>query len=76
MEEAAETDRIIVLDKGKIILDGGKEIFEEADKLLYAGLDVPPFAGLANELRARGLEIGSGIVTAEELVEELDRIRS
>ena len=75
MEEAAEADRIIVLDKGKIILDGGREIFEESDKLLEAGLDVPPFAGLANELRGRGIELGRGVVTAEELVEELCKLR-
>ncbi|MCL2370290.1 MAG: energy-coupling factor transporter ATPase [Firmicutes bacterium] len=75
MEEAAEADRIIVLDKGKIILDGGREIFEESDKLLEAGLDVPPFAGLANELRGRGIALGRGVVTAEELVEELCKLR-
>jgi len=73
MEEAAIADRIVVLDKGEAVLDGGKEIFLQRDILANAGLDAPPVAQLAVRLRERGVGISDGVVTADELVEELTK---
>lgn len=72
MEEAALADRVIVMDKGQIILDGSpKEVFHEVDLLDKLKLDVPVGAALANRLRKDFPNIPSDILSLEELVEVL-----
>jgi len=71
MEEAALADRIIVLNKGEILLDGGREIFEEEEKITGAGLQLPLPARVASSLRGRGVSLPKGIVEIEDLVREL-----
>lgn len=56
MEEAYLADRIIVLSKGKIVLDGGKEIYQERTILEQAGLELPPFAYIADELGLKNIQ--------------------
>lgn len=58
MDEAARANRIVVLDDGKILMDGTPaEIFEKQDKLRECGLDVPQCVGLVHSLKARGINI-------------------
>lgn len=72
MEEAALADRVIVMDKGQIVLDGSpKEVFHEVDLLDKLKLDVPVGAALANRLRKDFPNIPSDILSLEELVEVL-----
>jgi len=71
MEEAALADRIIVLNKGEVLLDGGREIFEEEEKIRSAGLQLPLPARVASGLRDRGVDLPKGIVDIDDLVKEL-----
>lgn len=72
MEEAIDADRIIVMDDGKIVMDGKpKEIFSRVRELKSYGLDVPQATELAFELKEAGMPLSDGILSREELVEEL-----
>lgn len=73
MEEALLADRIIVMDKGRIAMQGGKEIFEREDELTAMGLTVPVATRVAHALIKRGVPIEGGVTTAEELIEKLCR---
>ncbi|MBP5294446.1 MAG: ATP-binding cassette domain-containing protein, partial [Lachnospiraceae bacterium] len=75
MEEAAGADRVIVMDKGRVVMSGTpKEIFSRTEELTACGLTLPDATLLANELREAGLPIPEGILTEEELAEELAKI--
>lgn len=70
MEEVVDADRVIVMDKGRIVLEGApREIFSQVEKLQEYHLDVPQVTLLAHELRTRGLPIPEAMLTAEELVD-------
>jgi len=72
MEEAAVADRVVVLDQGKIALDGiPGDVFTQVETIKALGLDVPPMAELAMELRKSGLDLPGGILTVEDMVKEL-----
>ena len=72
MEEATEADRIIVMDEGRIEMDGRpKEIFSRVRELKEHGLDVPQVTELAYELKEAGMPLSDGILTREQLVKEL-----
>ena len=72
MEEAIDADRIIVMDDGKIVMDGKpKEIFSRVRELKTYGLDVPQATDLAFELKEAGMPLSDGILSREELVKEL-----
>ncbi len=73
MEEALLADRIVVMDKGQIAMEGGKEIFEREDELTAMGLTVPVATRVAHALIKRGVPIDSGVTTAEELIDKLCR---
>lgn len=76
MEEVIGADRVIVMDKGKIVMSGTpKEVFSQIELLKDLRLDVPDVTMLAYRLRQAGVPIPRGILTQEELVEELVRIR-
>ena len=67
MDEAVRADRVIVIDEGRIILDGvPKEVFSHVDVLKNAGLDVPQVTELVHELNSCGLELDPQILTEEE----------
>ncbi len=73
MNEAALADRAIVMDKGKIVLDGEpREVFTHIDILKKAGLDVPQPTELAAELKSRGIDLGN-ILSVDECVEALTK---
>jgi len=75
MEDIAKlVNRVIVLSKGKIHMEGSpKEIYAQAEELEKIGLGVPQVAQIVNELRKRGFEIKNDIITVEEAKEEIMR---
>ena len=73
MEEAVHADRIIVMDGGRIVMDGKPaEIFSRVKELKAYGLDVPQVTELAYELKEAGMPLSDGILTREQLVRELE----
>ena len=72
MEEVVHADKVIVMDEGKIVMQGTpKEIFSRVEELKSYRLDVPQVTLLAYELKKKGLPLSDGILTIEELVNEL-----
>ncbi len=72
MEEIIHANKVFVMDKGKIAMEGTpREIFSQVNKLKSLRLDVPQVTLLAHELRESGLAIPEGILTCKELVEAL-----
>ena len=72
MEEIIDADRVFVMDKGKIALQGTpREVFGQVDRLKELRLDVPQVTLLAHELRESGLPIPEGILRTEELIRAL-----
>lgn len=75
MNEAAECKRIIVMDKGKITLDGAPEkVFSQVEMMKKIGLDVPQVTELIYELRKAGLDIPEEIISEEKCVEALMKL--
>ena len=75
MDEAAQCDRVVVVDRGKLLLDGTpREVFRQVDRLKGVGLDVPQVTELMHELRRAGLEVREDIITEEECAAELARL--
>jgi len=75
MEEAALADRILVVTDGEIRLSGTPaEVFSQVDRMREMHLDVPHMAALADELRAAGMPLKQGILTVDDMVEEVNRI--
>lgn len=76
MEEVINADMVIVMDKGKIALQGTpREIFAQIEHLQALRLDVPQVTALAYELSKKGLPIKKGILSIDELVEELCQLK-
>ena len=72
MEEVIDADRVIVMDGGKVVMDGTpKEIFSRVDELKSYRLDVPQVTELAYELKKGGAMLPDGILRKEELMEAL-----
>ena len=70
MEEAAQADRIIVMDQGKPVLDESPDkLFAHAEKLNSLNLQMPFGASMAAKLAARGVALPEGIITSERLAE-------
>jgi len=72
MEEAVFGDRVVVMDAGKIVMDGTpKQVFKEIDLLRKLKLDVPPITALAHALRQGGVPVSDDLLHVEEMVREL-----
>lgn len=70
MDEAVQADRVIIMDDGKVLLDGSpQEVFSEEQTLLEANLDLPLAVELGKNLRLRGIDIPKDVITVEEMVE-------
>lgn len=77
MEEAAEADRIIIMDQGRIALDGTPhQVFSQGDTLKSLNLDVPLVVELAQRLRKKGIQIPQTIINTEEMVAFLCQYKS
>ncbi len=76
MNEAIDADRIIVMDNGKIIMEGTpKEIFSRVDDVRELGLDVPQVTLLAHMLKNEGIDIEVDIIKIDEMVERLCQLK-
>ena len=74
MEEAIAADRIVLMDAGRIVMDGTpREIFAQPERVRALGLDVPLAADLAERLRRGGRDLPQDILTDEELLHCLSR---
>ena len=72
MDEAAQADRVVVMDGGKIIMDDvPKKIFSQVKRLRSVGLDVPQVTELCEELREQGVDISTEIIGEQECAEAL-----
>lgn len=72
MEEAAGMDRVAVMYKGRLVMDGTpREVFSQVDTVREYRLDVPPMARLAQMLGEQGIAIRHDILTAEEMRQEV-----
>ena len=77
MEEVTFADQVIVMDQGKVLMQGTpKEVFSRVEELKEHRLDVPQVTMLAHELRKSGLNIPEGILTREELIGELVKLKT
>ena len=75
MEEVIYADRVFVMDEGKVVMQGTpREIFSQVERLKHLRLDVPQVTLLAYELQKSGLKLPDGILTAQELTEELKKL--
>lgn len=76
MEEVVDADRVYVMDKGHVVMQGTpRELFSQVEKLQQYRLDVPQITLLAHKLRQAGLtQIPEGVLTREELTEAISRI--
>lgn len=75
MEEAAQADRIVIINNGEIALTGTpREVFEQVDKLREMHLDVPHMTDLAQDLRKEGMPLPPGILTVDEMAEEVAKL--
>lgn len=75
MDEAVKADRIYVMDKGSVVMEGTpREIFSRVDELKAIRLDVPQATEMAHELTKMGYPMPQGILNSEELVEAICRL--
>lgn len=75
MEEAIIADRILVMEKGKIVLQGTPpEVFSRVQEMKDLRLDVPPMTELAFRLREEGVDIPGDILDMDEMVEQLEKL--
>lgn len=67
MDEAALADRVVVMEKGRVIIDDvPKKVFSQVEKIKAIGLDVPQVTELIFELKNRGIDLPEDIITVEE----------
>lgn len=72
MEEAAQCERIIVMDKGKVLMDDRpKQVFSRVEELKAVGLDVPQVTELVYELNKYGLKLDTHIINENECCDAL-----
>lgn len=75
MEEAALADKIIVMQRGSIAMQGTpRYVFSNADRLRQLRLDLPQAAEIAHRLRQKGFPVDEGVLTVNELANELLKI--
>lgn len=75
MEEVIEADKVIVMDQGKVVMQGTpREIFKRVEELKNYRLDVPQVTELAYELQKSGMDLPDGILTVDEFVKALEQV--
>ena len=76
MEEVIEADRIIVMDQGRVVMQGTpKEVFSHVEELKGYRLDVPQATLVAYELQKKGVPLPDGTLSMRELEQELEKLR-
>lgn len=76
MDEAAQADRVIVMDGGRIKMEGTpRKVFSKVEEMKKIGLDVPQVTELAYELNKKGINIGTEILNIDEMVNVLCQLR-
>ena len=76
MEEVIYANKVYVMDKGKVVLQGTpREVFSHVEELKELRLDVPQVTLLAHELKKQGLQLPDGILTIKELTDALKTCR-
>ena len=75
MDEAVRADRVIVMDSGRIVMDGKPaQIFPQVERLHSLGLDTPQATELAAELKKAGFDIDGVVLTVEDCVREIEKL--
>ncbi|MDK2867075.1 MAG: energy-coupling factor transport system ATP-binding protein [Clostridiales bacterium] len=75
MDEAIHADRVLVMDRGKIVMEGTpKQVFSKVDELRALGLDVPQVTLVSHKLKTMGYAVSDENLTVDELVAELCRL--
>jgi len=70
MEEAVNADKVLVVDNGRILLEGTpQEVFSQSKLLYDCGLTVPDVSALSQMLKKAGIEMGENILTEEDFVD-------
>ncbi len=76
MDEAVNADRVYVMEDGMLVMDGTpKDVFSQVEKMKSLGLDVPQVTEICHELRKEGIKLPADILTVEEMVVELCRLK-
>ena len=76
MEEAVDADRILLMDSGKLVMDGSpREVFQNVERLKEYRMDVPIITELAHKLQKKGFPIEKTILKKEEMEEELFKLK-
>ena len=75
MNEVIDADRIYVMDQGNIVMEGNpRTIFSQVERLKELRLDVPQVTEIAYELKKNGVPLKDGILSTQELIDELKTI--
>lgn len=75
MDEAAQADRVVVMDKGSVLMDDvPRKIFARADELRAVGLDVPQVTELCRMLRKNGVSISEEIIFEDECAAAIEML--
>lgn len=76
MDEVIDADRVLVMDEGKVVMEGTpREIFSRVEELKKYRLDVPQVTELAYELQQEGIPLPNGILTVEEFCEAYQKVK-
>ena len=76
MDEAAQADRVVVMDKGKVIMEGiPRDIFSEVETMKKIGLDVPQVTEICYELKKAAINIDTKILNVNEMVNALCQLK-
>ena len=75
MDEVIDADKVIVMDSGKVVMQGTpREVFSQVDQLKQCRLDVPQVTEVAYELKKKGVPLPDGILTKEEFVQAINAL--
>lgn len=75
MDEAAQADRLIVMNGGKIVADNTpSKVFSKVDEVKAVGLDVPQVTELVHYLRGKGFDLPEDIITVEECADCIEKL--
>lgn len=76
MDEVIYADKVVVMDHGNVVMDGTpREIFAQVEKLKELRLDVPQVTELAYQLRKEGLNLPEVVLTNQEFIEALEKLK-